>query len=104
LAASLRSRRLRRRTDAGKLPRPLQDMRGHSGQKALATDPATLASETGYGKFTRAARAAGYKESNAANLGKMAYQLGHDDRIKLAVQELARTRIEHAALLSPSDI
>jgi hypothetical protein len=66
---------------------------------ALATDPATLASDTGYGKFTRAARAAGYKESNAANLGKMAYQLGHDDRIKLAVQELARTRIEHAAPL-----
>jgi hypothetical protein len=66
---------------------------------ALATDPATLLSDTGYGKFTRAARAAGYKESNCSNLGKMAYQLGHDDRIKLAVQEIARTRIELAAPL-----
>jgi hypothetical protein len=66
---------------------------------ALATDPATLASPTRYGAHTRAARAAGYKESNSANLGKMAYQLAHDERIKLAVQELARTRIEHAAPL-----
>jgi phage terminase small subunit len=65
---------------------------------ALATDPATMTGQT-YGAFTRAARAAGYKESNAANLGKMAYQLAHDDRIKLAVQELARTRIELAAPL-----
>jgi hypothetical protein len=65
---------------------------------ALATDPTTMTGQT-YGAFTRAARASGYKESNAANLGKMAYQLAHDDRIKLAVQELARTRVELAAPL-----
>jgi hypothetical protein len=66
---------------------------------ALATDPATLLSDSGYGRFTRAARAAGYFESNPANLGKLAWQLGHDSRIVLAVQELARTRIELAAPL-----
>lgn len=64
---------------------------------AMATDPATMTSSTGYGAYTRAARASGYKDS--VNIGKMAYQLAHDDRIKLAVQELARTRIELAAPL-----
>ena len=65
---------------------------------ALATDPETMTGRT-YGAHTRAARAAGYKELNAATIGKMAYQLAHDDRIKLAVQELARTRVELAAPL-----
>jgi hypothetical protein len=65
---------------------------------ALASDPETLTGRK-YGAFVRAARAAGYKESSAANIGKMAYQLAHDDRIKLAVQELARTRVELAAPL-----
>lgn len=65
---------------------------------ALASDPATLAGK-GYGAYARAARAAGYKELNAASLGKMAHQLAHDERIKLAVDELARTRVELAAPL-----
>jgi hypothetical protein len=66
---------------------------------ALATDPATLLTPTGYGKYARAARAAGYKNSSPSNIGKQAYQLAHDDRIKLAIQEMARTRIELAAPL-----
>jgi hypothetical protein len=65
---------------------------------ALATDPATMTGQT-YGAYSRAARAAGFKESNAANLGKMAHQLAHNEGIKLAVQELARTRVELAAPL-----
>jgi phage terminase small subunit len=65
---------------------------------ALASDPATLTGQT-YGAYTRAARAAGYKESSAATLGKMAHQLAHFGPIKLAVDELARTRIELAAPL-----
>lgn len=65
---------------------------------ALATDPATMTGQT-YGAYARAARAAGFKESNAANLGKMAHQLAHNEGIKLAVQELARARVELAAPL-----
>lgn len=65
---------------------------------ALATDPATMTGQT-YGAYARAARAAGFKESNPANLGKMAHQLAHNEGIKLAVQELARARVELAAPL-----
>jgi hypothetical protein len=65
---------------------------------ALASDPATLTGQT-YGAYARAARAAGYKESTAATLGKMAHQLAHHGPIKLAVDELARTRVELAGPL-----
>jgi phage terminase small subunit len=65
---------------------------------ALAIDPVTMTGKS-YGAYSRAARAAGYKESSAATLGKMAHQLAHDPRIKLAVDELARTRVELAAPL-----
>ncbi|OAF17849.1 hypothetical protein AXW67_06935 [Bradyrhizobium neotropicale] len=52
---------------------------------ALVTGPG------GHGKYTAAARAAGFGQgSTPANLGKLAWQLAHDDRMVAAIAAEAR--------------